>query len=86
MVYLCRYKEGRFPEHMETMTVKNTSPLDADISFCYLHDSKGETFLLDPPTMMLKPGDQSVSAQTRNLGFFVACKLTIDEIKIQWNS
>ena len=55
-----RYKEGRFPEHMETLTVKNTSPLDADISFCYLHDSKGETFLLDPPTMMLKPGDQQV--------------------------
>ncbi|XP_053402100.1 hydrocephalus-inducing protein homolog isoform X11 [Mercenaria mercenaria] len=54
-----RYKEGRFPEHMETLTIKNTSPLDADISFCYLHDSKGETFLLDPPTMMLKPGDQS---------------------------
>ncbi|XP_052816168.1 hydrocephalus-inducing protein homolog isoform X2 [Mya arenaria] len=54
-----RYKEGRFPEHMETLCVKNTSPLDADISFCFLHDSKGETFLLDPPTMMLKPGDQA---------------------------
>ncbi|XP_052229341.1 hydrocephalus-inducing protein homolog isoform X3 [Dreissena polymorpha] len=54
-----RYKEGRFPEHMETLCIKNTSPLEADISFCFLHDSKGETFLLDPPTMMLKPGDQA---------------------------
>ena len=55
-----RFKEGRYPDHMETLTIKNTSPLDADITFCFLHDSKGDTFLLDPPSMMLKPSEQQV--------------------------
>lgn len=50
-------KSGRFPETMEKITMCNTSPLEADISFCYLEDSKGETFILDPPTMVLKPGE-----------------------------
>ncbi|XP_069113582.1 hydrocephalus-inducing protein homolog isoform X2 [Argopecten irradians] len=52
-----RYKEGRYPENMEKLVINNTSPLEADISFCFQHDSKGETFLLDPPNMTLKPGD-----------------------------
>jgi hydrocephalus-inducing protein len=42
---------------METFTISNTSPLEADISFCFLNDSKGETFLLEPPSTILKPGE-----------------------------
>ena len=42
---------------METFTILNTSPLEADLSFCFLHDSKAETYLLEPPTMLLKPGE-----------------------------
>ena len=38
----------------------NTSPLDADINFCFLHDSKGDTYMLEPPTMQLKPGEKQV--------------------------
>ncbi|GFS07093.1 hydrocephalus-inducing protein-like [Elysia marginata] len=51
-----KYREGKFPENMETFTILNTSPLEADISFCFLNDSKGETYLLEPPSMLLKPG------------------------------
>ena len=55
--YLYRYREGKYPENMETFTILNTSPLEADLSFCFLHDSKAETYLLEPPTMLLKPGE-----------------------------
>ena len=40
--------------------IQNTSPLEAEISFCFMNDSKGETYLLDPPNMTLKPGEQQV--------------------------
>ena len=66
-----RYKEGKYPENMEKLTILNTSPLDADISFCFQVDSKAETFLLEPPIMQLKPGQQEVryhTAQTRTAG------------------
>ena len=45
---------------MEKLIILNTSPLEADISFCFLNDGKAETYLLDPPTMLLKPGAQQV--------------------------
>lgn len=56
-----RYKERRYPENNETLTIQNTSPLEADVTFCFLEDSKGETFLLDPPSMLLKSGESQVS-------------------------
>ncbi|XP_074644164.1 hydrocephalus-inducing protein homolog [Tubulanus polymorphus] len=54
-----KYKEGKYPENMETFTILNTSPLEADINFCFLNDSKGETYLLDPPNMILKPSESA---------------------------
>ncbi|KAH9493176.1 hypothetical protein Btru_021958, partial [Bulinus truncatus] len=54
-----KYREGKYPENMETITILNTSPLDADVSFCFQHDSKGDTYLLEPPNMFLKPGESS---------------------------
>lgn len=42
---------------MEQLNVTNTSPLEADISFCFFKDSKSETFILEPPSMVLKPGE-----------------------------
>lgn len=56
------YKEGKYPENMEKIKIHNTSPLEADISFCFLTDSKADTFLLDPPAMQLKPGESRVSS------------------------
>ena len=52
-----RYKEGRYPENMERINIINTSPFDSEVSFCYQHDANATTFLLDPPTMKLKPGE-----------------------------
>ena len=66
-----RYKEIRYEENYESLTIMNTSQLEADINFCFLNDSKGDTFLLDPPTMLLKPGAKQVrpnnsGAETRS--------------------
>ena len=59
-IITCRFKEGRYPENLEKLMIQNTSPLEAEISFCFMNDSKGETYLLDPPNMTLKPGEQQV--------------------------
>lgn len=56
-----RYKEGKYPENTENIVISNTSPLDADISFCFQNDSTAATFILDPPNMKLKPGESQVS-------------------------
>jgi hypothetical protein len=46
---------------MEKINIVNSSPLDAEVTFCFLNDSKGDTYLLDPPSMSLKPSEQQVS-------------------------
>uniref|UniRef100_H2YKD6 Uncharacterized protein n=1 Tax=Ciona savignyi TaxID=51511 RepID=H2YKD6_CIOSA len=69
-----RYKEGRYPENMEQLTILNTSPLPANISFCYQHDSNATTFLLDPPNMNLEPNESkilSMWAYPKTAGRFV---------------
>jgi len=48
---------------MEKFVICNSSPLDADVSFSFLNDSKGDTFLLDPAAMFLKPSQQEVTSQ-----------------------
>ena len=60
--YFCvRYKEGKNSENMEKINIVNSSPLDAEITFCFLNDSKGDVYLLDPPSMSLKPAQQQVN-------------------------
>ncbi|XP_075181569.1 hydrocephalus-inducing protein homolog [Anomaloglossus baeobatrachus] len=53
-----KYKAGQYPENMEKVTICNVSPLDSDITFCFQYDMKAATFILDPPTMSLKPGEK----------------------------
>ncbi|XP_066569678.1 hydrocephalus-inducing protein homolog [Amia ocellicauda] len=53
-----RYKEKKYPENTEKLIVHNTSPLDAEVFFCFQHDMKATTFLLDPPTMTLRPDEK----------------------------
>lgn len=60
---LCRYKEGRYPENMESLTISNTSMMEAEATFFFHRDSNGQTYLLDPPTMKLDPGQSKVSAR-----------------------
>ncbi|EDV21657.1 uncharacterized protein TRIADDRAFT_30117, partial [Trichoplax adhaerens] len=50
-----RYKEAKYPENMERLTIQNTSPLDVDVQFCFQHDNQAVTFLIDPSRLYLKP-------------------------------
>ncbi|CAM5150043.1 unnamed protein product [Eretmochelys imbricata] len=53
-----RYKALRYPNNSEKITILNSSPLEAEVFFCFQHDIKANTYLLDPPTMMLKPSEK----------------------------
>ncbi|KAJ8272065.1 hypothetical protein COCON_G00109240 [Conger conger] len=53
-----RYKEGTYPENMEKLVMHNCSQLDTEVHFCFQHDTKATTFLLDPPSMTLKPNEK----------------------------
>ncbi|XP_041964608.1 hydrocephalus-inducing protein homolog isoform X2 [Alosa sapidissima] len=53
-----RYKERKYPENMERLVMHNNSPMEAEIHFCFQHDTKATTYLLDPPTMTLKPKEK----------------------------
>nr|XP_056718300.1 hydrocephalus-inducing protein homolog [Euleptes europaea] len=53
-----KYKANRFPNHSEKITILNISPLECEITFCFQHDYKAVTYLLDPPAMTLKPNEQ----------------------------
>ncbi|XP_072135349.1 hydrocephalus-inducing protein homolog isoform X2 [Mobula birostris] len=48
-----RYKEGQHPENREIIKVVNTSSMEAEVSFCYQHDVKAATYLVDPASLTL---------------------------------
>ena len=71
-----RYKEGRYPENMEKFNIVNTSPFESEVSFCFQNDSNATTYLLDPPNMTLKPGEQqevSIWAYPKTPNEFIDC-------------
>ncbi|XP_048461536.1 hydrocephalus-inducing protein homolog [Rhincodon typus] len=53
-----RYKEGQYPENRENIIIVNTSPMVAEVSFCFQHDIKAVTYLVDPPTMTLEANER----------------------------
>ncbi|KAM3920677.1 hydrocephalus-inducing protein homolog [Leptodactylus fuscus] len=53
-----KYKAGQYPENMEKVTISNVSPLESEVTFCFQYDMKAATFILDPPTMSLKPKEK----------------------------
>ncbi|KAI4885088.1 hypothetical protein NFI96_023140 [Prochilodus magdalenae] len=53
-----RYKERKYPENTERLIMHNNSPMEAEVHFCFQHDTKATTFLLDPPSMILKPKEK----------------------------
>ncbi|XP_044289866.1 hydrocephalus-inducing protein homolog [Varanus komodoensis] len=55
-----KYKAARYPNHFEKITIFNTSPLEAEVHFFFKHDSKAVTYLLDPPSLTLKPSERQV--------------------------
>ncbi|XP_041651130.1 hydrocephalus-inducing protein homolog [Cheilinus undulatus] len=50
-----RYKEKQYPENMERILICNSSGMQAEVQFSFQHDTQATTYLLDPPTMTLKP-------------------------------
>ncbi|XP_072403680.1 hydrocephalus-inducing protein homolog [Chiloscyllium punctatum] len=71
-----RYKEGQHPENREIIRIVNTSPMVAEVSFCFQHDSKASTYLVDPPTITLEANqrkDVSVWAYPTSSGKFEDC-------------
>ncbi|XP_044126636.1 hydrocephalus-inducing protein homolog [Bufo gargarizans] len=53
-----KYKAGQYPENMEKVTICSVSPLESEVTFCFQNDMKAATFILDPPTMSLKPSEK----------------------------
>ncbi|XP_058702204.1 hydrocephalus-inducing protein-like [Poecile atricapillus] len=49
------YKAQNCPGNSENITILNNSPVDVEVQFSFEDDEKAETFLLDPPSMTLKP-------------------------------
>ncbi|XP_056138426.1 hydrocephalus-inducing protein homolog [Lampris incognitus] len=71
-----RYKERKYPENTERFLIHNNSALDAEVQFCFQNDTKATTYLLDPPTMTLKPDQKqelTVWAYPTSLGHFEDC-------------
>ncbi|XP_009866111.1 PREDICTED: hydrocephalus-inducing protein homolog, partial [Apaloderma vittatum] len=50
-----RYKALQYPSNCEKITILNVTPLEVAVRFFFEHDRKGDTFLLEPPSMRLKP-------------------------------
>ena len=42
----------------------NTSAIVCNATFCFEHDTNATTFLLEPPGMILQPGQTKVSHHT----------------------
>ncbi|XP_047451812.1 hydrocephalus-inducing protein homolog [Mugil cephalus] len=53
-----RYKEIRYPENTEKLMILNNSGLEAEVEFSFQHDTQATTYLLEPPTMTLQPGQK----------------------------
>ncbi|XP_032051538.1 hydrocephalus-inducing protein homolog [Aythya fuligula] len=52
------YKAQNYPSNCEKITILNTTSLEAEVHFFFEHDLKADTFLLDPPSMTLKPNEK----------------------------
>lgn len=57
-------REGKFIENLETLNIFNNSPLDTEVSFCFLEEGneKSEScFSLEPTELILKPNEIKVN-------------------------
>lgn len=60
VLYLCRYREIKYPDNTEKVVIHNNSGLQAEVQFSFQEDNHGTTFLLDPPAMSLQPDQKQV--------------------------
>lgn len=47
---------------METLNIQNNSPLDSEVSFCFLEEGNDPCFFLEPTDLNLKPNEIKVNA------------------------
>ncbi|XP_068035150.1 hydrocephalus-inducing protein homolog [Anomalospiza imberbis] len=52
------YKAKNCPGNSENLTILNNSPADIEVQFSFENAGGAETFLLDPPSMALKPKEK----------------------------
>ncbi|CAF0787663.1 unnamed protein product [Brachionus calyciflorus] len=55
-----RCREGKFPEYVENLNIQNVSPLEAEVSFCFLDDTNEKAdscFFLEPSEFTLKQNE-----------------------------
>ncbi|XP_059716786.1 hydrocephalus-inducing protein homolog [Haemorhous mexicanus] len=52
------YKAQNCPSNSENLTILNNSPVDVEVQFSFENAGEAETFLLDPPSMILKPKEK----------------------------
>lgn len=58
--FVGRYKALHYPSNCEKITILNVTPLETEVRFFFERDLKADTFLLDPPSMRLKPHEKKV--------------------------
>ncbi|XP_074407193.1 hydrocephalus-inducing protein homolog isoform X2 [Zonotrichia albicollis] len=66
------YKALNCPGNSEKLTILNISPMDIEVHFSFENDGEAETFLLDPPSLTLKPKEKqelTIWAYPTSLGF-----------------
>lgn len=59
--------DGKLVENMALLGILNISPFDVDCTFTLLNDESMTTFLLDPVSLQLKPGEKKVSTLINQL-------------------
>lgn len=66
-----RYREGRFPENMETLAINNSGCMEAELTFNFKEDTNTSTFLVAPSNMLLQPGETQVRTKASTVLQFV---------------
>lgn len=59
-LFVDRYKAQHYPSNGEKIAILNITPFEAEVHFFFERDLKADTFLLDPPSMRLKPYEKQV--------------------------
>ncbi|XP_063024390.1 hydrocephalus-inducing protein-like [Melospiza melodia melodia] len=66
------YKALNCPGNSQHITILNNSPMHIEVHFSFENDGEAETFLLDPPSLTLKPKEKqelTIWAYPTSLGF-----------------
>ncbi|XP_057243562.1 hydrocephalus-inducing protein homolog [Malurus melanocephalus] len=66
------YKAQNCPCNQENITIFNSSPMELEVEFSFENDGEAETFLLDPPYMVLSPKEKqelTIWAYPTSVGF-----------------